>query len=252
MAAFLKLGDIKGEFASKANAYVDEDVDGYMKLGDIKGEIVYGDGDEIIYGGGGHNYLKAVTFGEDGRGRFTTGGGGDSLNSCRDARHSPKNNEGLVIPTDGDDIVIDGLDRMANAYVDGAIGGFQADALTKGGQVVGLDVGLVNAAAEVWTTGPVTSIADALTNAGQQGFTWEAASDIWTNGGASTFTPVANRNGTATFEVEVDSLLLQQANDTIAGGQLNPNQMQPAEFFSHAIEWFAPGSAVESLVPNSD
>ena len=200
--------------ASKANTHVDENVDGYMKLGDIKGEMVRG---------GGHNHLDAAAFGDDGAGRFTTGGGGDSLNSWRDARHSPKTNEGLVIPTDGDDIVIDGLDRMANGYVDGAIGGFKADALT---------------------------------NAGQQDFTWEAASDIWTNGGASTFTPVANRNGTATFEVEVvvevDSLLLQQANDTIAGGQLNPNQMQPAEFFSHAIEWFALGSAVESLVPNSD
>jgi hypothetical protein len=129
---------------------------------------------------------------------------------------------------------------------------FKADALTKGGQEVGLDVGPVNQTANVWTTGPVTSVADALKNAGQEGFTWAAAADIRTTGGTSTFTPVANRNGTATLVAEADSLLLPQTNDNAAGWQLNPNQMQPAEFFSHAMEWFAPGSAVESLVSNSD
>ena len=52
--------------------------DGFMKLGDIKGEIVRSDGDEIINNGGGQNNLNAVTWREDGAGRFTTGGGGDS------------------------------------------------------------------------------------------------------------------------------------------------------------------------------
>ena len=53
--------------------------DGFMKLGDIKGEIVRSDGDEIINNGGGQNNLNAVTWREDGAGRFTTGGGGDSI-----------------------------------------------------------------------------------------------------------------------------------------------------------------------------
>ena len=75
MADFLKLGDIKGEFASKA--------------------VIHSD------------YLPEKAVAQP---------------------------EGFVIPTDGDDIVIDGLDRMANAYVDGAIGGFQSDALTSGGR----------------------------------------------------------------------------------------------------------------------
>ena len=39
---------------------------------------------------------------------------------------------------------------------------------------------------------------DSLTNAGKEGFTWEAASDILTKGGASTFE-----------EIEIDSMVLQ-------------------------------------------
>ncbi len=109
MADFLKLGDIKGEFASKAvihsdylpekavaqpesliiptegddividgldrmaNAYVDEDVDGFMKLGDIKGEFAGAHGSSTS----GFRECSAL---------FTTGGGGDSLNSWRDVR----------------------------------------------------------------------------------------------------------------------------------------------------------------------
>ena len=143
--------------ASKANAYVDEDVDGFLKLGDIKGEY-------------------AANWRVDSAGRFTTGGGGDSLHSWRDVRD---HNHGKF-----------------------------AEALTNPDHAFGLDVGPVNQTA-----------------------------DIWTNGGASTFT--------------VDALL-QQASD-VAGvaGLISPDQMRPVDF-THAMEWFAPGSAVKSLVPNSD
>ena len=192
MAAFLKIGDIKGEFASKAKAYGDEDVDGFMKLGDIKGEIVRSDVDEIIYGGGGQNDLNAFTYREDGAGRFTTGGGGDSLNAWRDLRHGSETFEGFVIPTDGDDIVRGEFASKANAYVDGAIGGFQAEALT---------------------------------NAGQKGFTWEAAADIWTTGGASTFNADA---------------LVQQVNGTIG------YEMQPADFANNQ-GGFETGLSVEGI-----
>ena len=57
-------------FTTKPNLNKHE-ADDFMKLGDIKGEIVRGDGDEIIYGGGGHNYLDALTYREDGAGRST-------------------------------------------------------------------------------------------------------------------------------------------------------------------------------------
>ena len=152
MAAFIKLGDIKGEFSPSREAHVN---------------------------------------------RFTTGGGGDSLNAWRDLRHGPETFEGFVIPTDGDDIVRGEFASKANAYVDGAVQGFQSDALTSGGQ---------------------------------EGFTWEAASDIWTNGGASTFNADA---------------LVQQVNGTIG------YEMQPDEYFSHNPEWFAPGSAVDSWIEKS-
>ena len=88
-------------------------------------------------------------------------------------------------------------------------------------------------------TGPVTGIAEALTNPdhafGLDVGPVNQTADIWTNGGASTFT--------------VDALL-QQPSDV--AGLTSPEQMQPAEFFSHNPEWFAPGSAVKSLVPNVD
>ena len=74
MAAFLKLGDIRGEFVSNAVNHP--------------------------------NYRREKAVAQPG---------------------------GLVIPTDGDDIVIGGIDRMTNVYVDGAIGGFQTDALTHSG-----------------------------------------------------------------------------------------------------------------------
>ena len=55
--------------------------------------------------------------------------------------------------------------------------------------------------------------------------------NIWTNGGASTFNADA---------------LLQQPSDV--AGLISPDQMQPAEFFSHNPEWFAPGSSVDSWI----
>ena len=118
-------------------------------------------------------------------------------------RHGSKTDEGLIIPTECDDSVVrpeaDGFMKLgdikgefAGAY-ESSIGGFQSDALTNGGQ---------------------------------EGFTWEGASDIWTNGGASTFNADA---------------LVQQVNGTIG------YEVQPDEYFSHNPEWFAPGSAVDAL-----
>ena len=68
--------------------------------------------------------------------------------------------------------------------------------------IIGLDVGPVNKLAEKgwWTVDGANfhePQQDSLTNAGKEGFTWEAASDIWTNGGASTFE-----------EIEIDSMVL--------------------------------------------
>ena len=71
-------GALNSGFTANSNLNKPE-ADAFLKLGDIKGEIVRKDGDEIIYGGGGHNNLNAVTWREDGAGRFTTGGGGDSI-----------------------------------------------------------------------------------------------------------------------------------------------------------------------------
>ena len=68
--------------------------------------------------------------------------------------------------------------------------------------IIGLDVGPVNKLADRgwWTVDGANfrePQQDSLTNAGKEGFTWEAASDIWTNGGASTFE-----------EIEIDSMVL--------------------------------------------
>ena len=255
MAAFIKLGDIKGEFSPSReahanrfttggggdslndaglgnnNAYVDEDVDGFMKLGDIKGEFAgaYSNSlggfkaDALTNGGQkvgldvgpvnqGANVwttgpvtgfkadgMVSETWLTDGplegsrSGSVTQEVGWWTVDGA-DFRNGSKTHEGVVIPTDGDDIVRGEFASKANAYVDGAIGGFQSDALTSGGQ---------------------------------EGFTWEAASDIWTNGGASTFNADA---------------LVQQVNGTIG------YEMQPDEYFSHNPEWFAPGSAVDSWI----
>ena len=80
--------------------------------------------------------------------------------------------ESLILPTDGDDILV--VKPEAN------------DILT------GLDVGPVNKLADNgwWTVDGADfrePQKDSLTNVGKEGFTWEAASDIWTNGGASTY-----------------------------------------------------------------
>ena len=76
---------------------------------------------------------------------------------------------------------------------------------------------------------------------------WEAASDIWTTGGPSTFKAGHSYSGggTVTCGTNADftnaDALVQQVNGTIG------YEMQPAEFFSHAMEWFAPGRAVDAL-----
>ena len=57
--------------------------------------------------------------------------------------------------------------------------------------------------------------------------------------------------GTMCSAVSKDAdALVQQGHDF--AGLINPDSMRPAEFFSHNPEWFAPGSAVESLVSNSN
>ena len=117
--------------------------------------------------------------------------------------------ESLILPTDGDDILV--VKPEAN------------DILT------GLDVGPVNKLADNgwWTVDGADfrePQKDSLTNVGKEGFTWEAASDIWTNGGASTFA-----------EIEIDSMVLQ---DNGIGSEHWPEP---------AAELLALGSAVAAL-----
>ena len=130
--------------------------------------------------------------------------------------------------------------EFAGAYSN-SLGGFKADALTNDGQEGFSEVeihyvGPVNQTADVRTTGPVTSINDAppvfKTRAN-----WYVICDL----------------GTAIKQDEIDlqsDAFVQQGNDF--AGLINPDSMRPAEFFSHNPEWFAPGSAVESLVSNSN
>ena len=100
--------------------------------------------------------------------------------------------------------------------------------------IIGLDVGPVNKLADRgwWTVDGANfrePQQDSLTNAGKEGFTWEAASDIWTNGGASTFA-----------EIEIDPMVLL---DNGIGSEHWP---EPAG------ELFVLGSAVASLGSGSD
>ena len=95
--------------------------------------------------------------------------------------------------------------------------------------IIGLDVGPVNKLADKgwWTVDGADfrePQKDSLTNVGKEGFTWEAASDIWTNGGASTFA-----------EIEIDSMVLH---DNGIGSEHWPEP---------AAELLALGSAVASL-----
>ena len=83
----------------------------------------------------------------------------------------------LVIPTDGDDIVIDGYMKLGDIK----------------GEIVGGDGHNDVKAAENFAGAYDRTIA---------GF----ETDALTSAGASTFTPVANRNGTATLQAEDDSL----------------------------------------------
>ena len=95
--------------------------------------------------------------------------------------------------------------------------------------IIGLDVGPANKLADKgwWTVDGADfrePQKDSLTNVGKEGFTWEAASDIWTNGGASTFA-----------EIEIDSMVLQ---DNGIGSEHWPEP---------AAELLALGSAVATL-----
>ena len=113
------------------------------------------------------------------------------------------------------------------------------DPLTNPDHAFGLDVGPVNQGADVWTNGSATSVKNALHSDHNHGkrLNWDVICDV----------------GTAIKQDETDlqsDALVQQVNDF--SGLINPDSMRPAEYFSHNPEWFAPGSAVESLVPNSD
>ena len=214
--------------------------DGFMKLGDIKGEIVRSDGDEIINNGGGHKNLNGVTWREDGAGRFTTGGGGDSIintttNSCSSEPLplTGKNGKVIIDPyyqpeADGymklGDIRGEHVYQNRNGHLtqnfkgstftlskpsdalagdvdrDSDFGSWQDVRDHKRGNRSNWDVIF-----DLETAIKQTSVADALTNAGQKGFTWEAAADYWTNGGASIFNAdalVQQVNGTIGYEMQ--------------------------------------------------
>merc|ERR1711939_1080372 len=206
---------------SKASAYVDEDVDGFMKLGDIKGEFA---SKAVIH----PNYRP--TNGSQDVGSWTL-----QDNTFR----GPKTDEvGWDVGPVGD-----AAENFAGAYSN-SLGGFKADALTNGGQEGFSEVeihyvGPVNQTADVWTTGPVTSIKNTAPSDYNHGkrSNWDVICDIGTS---------IKQDG---IDLQSDALV-QQVNDF--AGLINPDSMRPAEHFSHNPEWFAPGSAVESLVSNSN
>ena len=151
-----------------------------------EGLVIPTEGDEIIYGGGGHNYLNAFTFRECSA-LFTTGGGGDSLTDA-------------------------GLGN--NSFHQGA---------------------------DVWTNGSATSILqDVLTKGGQE--REELASKKWDPAPTCDIGATCMPTCATGF---ADDALVQQANDF--AGLINPDSMRPVEYFSHNPEWFAPGSAVDAL-----
>merc|ERR1711939_251050 len=105
--------------------------------------------------------------------RFTTGGGGDSLTDAGLGNNSAYVDEDV----DGFMKLGDIKGEFAGAYSN-SLGGFKADALTNDGQEGFSEVEIhyvvpVNQTADVWTTGPVTSIK----NTGPM--------DVWTNGSAT-------------------------------------------------------------------
>ena len=170
------------------------EANGFMKLGDIRGEFAGN---------------VSVTYREDSAGRFTTGRAGDSIHQEPDT-----NAPGSGYRSNWDVICDLGtaIKQPADLRVNGAvhqdtpIDTHPNDTLlgypSAGSEQVRLDVGPVNQTA-----------------------------NIWTNGGASTFNADA---------------LLQQSSEV--AGLISPDQMQPAEFFSHNPEWFAPGSSVDSWI----
>ena len=152
-----------------------------------------------------------------------------------DFRHGSKTHEGLIIPTEGDDIVVqpeaDGFMKLgdikgefAGAYSN-SLGGFKADALTHGGQegFSEVEIHFCTQLQENCANGTF------LTNSGQEGFTWEAASDIWTNGGPLTSNADA---------------LVQQVNDF--AGLINPDSMRPVDFANYQVK-FETGLQVEGI-----
>ena len=184
------------QFESKAIVHpsFQPEADGFMKLGDIKGDAITVDpktGDKTD--------------------RFTTGGGGDSINSWRDVRD---HNHGKF----ADDLTnagqqgyteVEWTHLKGDVWTNGSATSIR-DGIKGSGFHGGLAHGAVHPDTPMDThpndnlLGHIGSGADALTNyrpegfseveihfvnpnAGQKGFTWEAAADIWTNGGASTF-----------------------------------------------------------------
>ena len=98
--------------------------------------------------------------------------------------------------------------------VDGAdFRGIQQDALTKGGQEG--EEAAVNDAPPVFKSRS----------------NWDVICDVGTS---------IKQDG---IDLQSDALV-QQVNDF--AGLISPDQMRPAEYFSHNPEWFAPGSAVDS------
>ena len=95
-----------------------------------------------------------------------------------------------------------------------------------GSEQVSLDVGPVNQTADIWTNGGASTYkADALTKGGPEGYS-EVEWTYLANGGSNA------------------DALLQQSSDI--AGLISPDIMRHVDF-SHVMEWFAPGSAVESL-----
>ena len=136
----------------------------------------------------------------------------------------------------------DAAENFAGAYSN-SLGGFQADALNNDG-------------ANRFTTG---GGGDSLTDAGLGTNSFHQGADVWTNGSATSINdapPVFKTRsnwdvicdvGTSINQDGIDlqsDALVQQVNDF--AGLISPDQMRPAEYFSHNPEWFAPGSAVDS------
>ena len=161
-----------------------------------------------------------------------------------------------------------------------------ADSLTNPEHELGLDVGPVNQGADVWTNGSATSIKNTGPSDYNHGkrSNWDVICDVGTfikqsvdlraHGAVHQDTPMDThpndyittigqqgytevewtylKDGVGKNDIPQDvhpnqlaDGLLQQPSDI--AGLINPDSMRPAEYFSHNLEWFAPGSAVDAV-----